>query len=71
MEETASPNVSNAAQKMKEGAVELKSAVLETGADILEKACVETESFIKANPYRAVLIAFGVGALAGLLICRR
>lgn len=69
---------SNAAHKIKEGAVELKQAVVEQGKiavehgqESLEKACKQTETAIKANPYRSVAIAFGVGALLGAFMFRR
>lgn len=63
--------ISHAAQKMRDGAVEMKSAVVEQGSDVLERACEQTESAIKAYPYRSVLIAFGVGALVGTFLMRR
>jgi ElaB/YqjD/DUF883 family membrane-anchored ribosome-binding protein len=69
---------SNAASKMKEGAVEMKQAAVEQGKHLveqgqesLEKACKQTETAIKANPYRSVAIAFGVGALLGAFMFRR
>jgi ElaB/YqjD/DUF883 family membrane-anchored ribosome-binding protein len=65
------PAINEAAQKIKEGAVELKHAVVVQGTDSLDKACKETEATIKANPYRSVLVAFGVGALLGAVFFRR
>ncbi len=63
--------IGSAAHKIKEGAVELKNAVVQQGSESLGKACQETETIIKANPYRSVLVAFGVGALLGAVLFRR
>lgn len=69
--ETATCSVSHATQKIQEGAEELRDAVLETGADVLESCCNDTELYIKNKPYNALLIAFGMGALYGMLFFRR
>lgn len=68
---THTHEIGSAAHKIKEGAVELKNAVVQQSSDSLEKACKETETVIKANPYRSVLVAFGVGALLGAVMFRR
>lgn len=65
------PSISDGAQKIREGAVELKSAVVEQGTASLTHACEATKAEIKANPYRSMLIAFGVGALLGVVLSRR
>lgn len=61
----------NAAQKMKEGALEMKSAVVQQSGEVFQQAVDQTEAAIKEYPHRSVLIAFGVGALLGALIFRR
>jgi ElaB/YqjD/DUF883 family membrane-anchored ribosome-binding protein len=68
---THKQEIGNAAHKVKEGAMELKDAVVQQSSETLEKACKETETVIKANPYRSVLIAFGIGALMGAVMFRR
>ncbi len=65
------PAMSDAAQKIREGAVELKSAVVKQGSESLTHACETTEATIKEYPYRSVLIAFGVGALIGAVMFRK
>ena len=64
-------SISNAAQKMRDGAVDMKEAVVEQGSDALERACEHTEAAITEYPYRSVLISFGVGALVGAFLFRR
>lgn len=71
IEEDADRSFGSAAQKMKEGAVEIKNVVFEQGAESIDKYCKATEDVIKSNPYRSVLVAFGVGAALGLLLSRR
>jgi len=68
---TARPAIANATQKIKEGAVELKTAVVDQSAEAIQKCYDTTESKIKAAPYTSVLIAFGVGAVLGALWFRR
>jgi len=65
------PAMSDAAHKIREGAVELKSAVVKQGSESLTQACEQTEAAIKEYPYRSVLIAFGVGALIGAVMFRK
>lgn len=65
------PAISNAAQKLRDGAVEMKSAVVEQGSEAIQKCCEQTEATIKAYPYKSVLIAFGVGVALGALVLRR
>jgi ElaB/YqjD/DUF883 family membrane-anchored ribosome-binding protein len=65
------PAIANATQKLREGASELKSAVVEQGSEAFQKCYDTTEASIKEYPYRSVLIAFGVGAILGALLFRR
>jgi len=68
---THAPAMSDAAQKIREGAVELKTAVVKQGSESLSTACEQTEAVIKEYPYKSVLIAFGVGALLGAVMFRK
>lgn len=65
------PAIANATQKLREGAVELKSAVVEKGSEAFQHACEQTEATIKEYPYRSMLVAFGAGAILGALLFRR
>jgi len=62
------------ASEFKDAAVqrasEFKDTATKATKDTFEKACCETESFIKEQPYRSVLIAFAAGMLASMLIRR-
>ena len=71
MESQLRPSVQSAAQKMKSGATEFKDAVVDQSSEMWNKYTCQTESMIRENPYRSVLIAFGLGALAGLFLLRR
>ena len=70
-EDNQTHEISNAAQKMCDGALEMKSAVVERGRDAIQSVCVGAESSIKAKPYQSMLIALGVGVALGALLCRR
>ncbi|HLX61961.1 MAG TPA: hypothetical protein VKX17_11830 [Planctomycetota bacterium] len=70
-DEMQKPAISNAAQKLREGAIEMKSAIVDKGSDVIQKVCEQTEATIKAYPYKSVLIAFGVGVALGALVLRR
>jgi ElaB/YqjD/DUF883 family membrane-anchored ribosome-binding protein len=63
--------ISDAAAKVQSSAIELKDAVVEHGSEAVKRACDATEETIKTNPYSSVLVAFGVGALLGVLLFRR
>lgn len=65
------PAISHAAQNLHDGAIEMKSAVVEQGSQAIQRACEQTEATIKAYPYKSVLIAFGVGVALGALVLRR
>ena len=65
------PAISHAAQNLRDGALEMKSAVVQHGTEAIQKACEQTEATIKAYPYKSVLIAFGVGVALGALVLRR
>ena len=65
------PAISNATQKIREGAGELKTAVVEQSSEAFQKACEQTEATIKEYPYRSMLVAFGAGAILGALLFRR
>ena len=71
VDQVSNPAMGKAADKMKEGAVEFKEAFANTTAETWQGYCHETENMIKANPYRSVLTAFGIGALLGVLLFRR
>ncbi|HLX62221.1 MAG TPA: hypothetical protein VKX17_13150 [Planctomycetota bacterium] len=68
---TARPAIANATQKIKEGAVELKSAVVDGSTEAFQKCYDTTESKIRSAPYTSVMIAFGIGAVLGALLFRR
>jgi len=63
--------IENATNKLKEGAGELKDAVVTSGAEALKKYHSEGTQIIKNNPYTSVLVALGVGALIGILCARK
>ncbi len=53
--------------------IALKDAAIEKGREAYQKSAQKVkevhakgETFIQANPYRSVLVAFGVGALIGV-----
>jgi len=71
VEQVSNPAMGRAADKMKEGAEEFKEALTRTESETWQQYRQETENMIKANPYRSVLAAFGIGALLGVLMFRR
>jgi ElaB/YqjD/DUF883 family membrane-anchored ribosome-binding protein len=64
-------DISSAAQKIHDGAMDMKAAVVERGNAALHQACCGTEATIKANPYTSLLVALGVGVVIGAVILRR
>ena len=71
MVERTEHTVGGATEKMKEGARELGQAMQEKVMSQIEECQAETSNLIKENPYKSLLIAFGVGALFGMLMLRR
>jgi ElaB/YqjD/DUF883 family membrane-anchored ribosome-binding protein len=71
MDEVQMSDVSAATQKIKDGAAELHSAVMDQGQEKFETLCETADETIRANPYRSVAIAFGVGALVGICLFKR
>jgi ElaB/YqjD/DUF883 family membrane-anchored ribosome-binding protein len=71
MNELMQPTVGHGARTMKEGALELKDAVVNTTTRTATQCRNSTEKMIKSAPYKSVLIAFGIGALASALLFRR
>ena len=71
MDEVQENDVTAAAHKIKEGASELKSAVVDQGTEQFETLCKSADEVIRANPYRSVMIAFGIGTLAGICLFKR
>ncbi len=71
MEDVQVSDVGAAAQKIKEGAVEFHSALVDHGQEKFEALCKSADETICANPYRSVAIAFGIGALLGIVIFRK
>ena len=69
--ETSLENVCCAAQKIQQGTDELQTALIETGTKMLDQAREETDAYIKEKPYKAILIAFGIGAFTTLCLLRR
>ncbi|MEI6235895.1 MAG: hypothetical protein WCT04_22800 [Planctomycetota bacterium] len=63
--------IANAAQKMRDGATEMGSAVATRTHTIINDSCKDTEDMIKAQPYKSVLLALGVGMALGAWIFRR
>ncbi len=62
--DVVSEKVEKAKAGVKEGAEALKSKSL---GDL----CADTKGFVQENPGKSVLIALGVGVLAGMLLRRR
>ncbi|HYG76545.1 MAG TPA: DUF883 C-terminal domain-containing protein [Planctomycetota bacterium] len=58
-------------EKMKEGAQEFTQAVKETAKNSFDEYCEQGASMIQSSPYKSVLIAFGIGAVLGMLMLRR
>ena len=71
MDEADTNDVGAAANKIKEGAAELHSAVMDQGQEKFETLCKTADETIRANPYRSVAMAFGVGALVGIFLFKR
>jgi ElaB/YqjD/DUF883 family membrane-anchored ribosome-binding protein len=71
MVEMREHTVSGATEKMKEGAKEFKEAVTTEARGKFDEYKDEAKTMIQENPYRSVLIAFGVGALIGMMMIRR
>jgi ElaB/YqjD/DUF883 family membrane-anchored ribosome-binding protein len=71
VEQVSNPAMSSAAEKMKEGAVEFKEAFADTASETWQQYCQQTENMIRENPYRSLAVAFGLGALLGVLLFRR
>ncbi len=71
MVEQTQARMEDATDKMQEGAQELKDAVTEKATNMYNEYMEQGCEMIRAHPYRSLLIAFGVGALAGLLLFRR
>jgi hypothetical protein len=63
--------ISDAAQKIGDGAYEMKAAVVDCGADAIQNVCLETERTLKANLFHTVLVAVSVGFILGAWVCRR
>jgi ElaB/YqjD/DUF883 family membrane-anchored ribosome-binding protein len=71
MVEMREHTVSSATEKMKEGAQEFKEAVKTEARGKFDEYKEEATTMIQENPYRSVLIAFGLGALIGMMMIRR
>ena len=71
MVEMREHTVSSATEKMKEGAQEFKEAVTSGARGKFDDYKNEATQMIQENPYRSVLIAFGLGALVGMMMLRR
>ena len=69
-EATPIPTVEHATKQMKSGAVELKDAVVTQSNEMFNRCWDDTESLIRENPYRSVLVAFGLGAIVSLILFR-
>lgn len=71
VEQVREQTIGSATEKMKEGAQEFKEALASSARGTLEQYRDDATHLIQDNPYRSVLIAFGVGALFGMLMLRR
>lgn len=71
MVETTEPSISCAANKVKEGVMEMKDAVATQTSQALGNCTDGAQNLIKSAPYKSVLIAFGIGALVSALVFRR
>jgi len=47
---------------------EFKDAAVRTTQDTFEKCCTETESYIRTKPLQSILMALGIGLLAGMFM---
>ncbi len=68
----ATQKIGEGAMEMKDAAIaraaEVRNAVIDTSKTAYQKCCSETESYIHAKPYQSLLMALGVGVLAGLFL---
>ena len=71
MDEVQTSDVSAAAAKIKEGAAELHSAVMDHGQEKFERLCKAADETVRENPYGTLAVASGLGALIGVLLARR
>ena len=62
------PTLKRGAASIKEGAQELKDAVVAKSSDAFDSCYSSTEGMIKNNPMSSVAVAFGIGVAAGALI---
>lgn len=69
--QSAGKKIQDGATQIQDGAVEFKDAVLSKGSEMISNCRGNSENLIRNNPYRSVMIAFGVGALASLLLLPR
>ena len=73
-----SATMGGAARKVREGAMEFSSAAVEqakcaaeAAQEKLKDVHAQGTEVIKSNPYTSVLVAFGVGAVLGVLLTRQ
>ena len=71
VETTNNPSLSDSAGKVRDGAVEFAGAAVDTAKEKMSEACSQTQEVIKENPYTSVLVAFGIGAILGVVLSRR
>ena len=78
MDSTNNATMTSAARKVRDGAVEFSGAALESAKcaaesanERLKVAQEQGSEVIKGNPYTSVLVAFGVGAVLGVLLTRQ
>jgi ElaB/YqjD/DUF883 family membrane-anchored ribosome-binding protein len=71
MVEIREHTVTGATEKIKEGAQEFKEAVASGARDKMDEYKDQATRMIQDNPYRSVAIAFGIGALVGMLMLRK
>lgn len=60
-----------AIRSAKEKTVELANDALEKTSEAVDKLYAQTKDTIAAHPYKSVLIAFGIGALLGVILARK
>jgi ElaB/YqjD/DUF883 family membrane-anchored ribosome-binding protein len=53
---------------MKEGAMALRDAAYEKGAEMLEGAAERADTFVQSRPYETALVAFCFGAVCGTFL---
>ncbi|HEY3322291.1 MAG TPA: DUF883 C-terminal domain-containing protein [Planctomycetota bacterium] len=70
-EQMQEQDVKAATGKIKEGAQELKDAAYRRAQSAYGEYSEQGAQMIKESPFKSVLIAFGVGALFGMLFFRR